>query len=162
MLKHSACIALLSLVIGAAWLAAQQPGGPPMTIDEQVAAYRADLQANRADVIRQQITLTSAQALKFWPMFDQFQQEQSAIMDEQMRGIQTYISNSETMDDGSVRLLIDAHLDRDANMAALRKRYFAEFQTVLTMKQAARVIQVDRRLGLAHQLEFTQQIPLVK
>jgi hypothetical protein len=133
-----------------------------MSLEEVISAYRTDLQANRASVIGKNITLTPEQAERFWPMFERYQKEQSAIMDEQMRGIQAYIAGIETMDDGAALALMQAHLDRDANMAALRRQWLSEFLSVLPTKQAVRVMQIDRRISLAQQTEFSAQIPLVQ
>ena len=157
-------VVILTCAGVSAWAATRQPrqGATSMSIEEVLAAYRTDLQTSRADVIRKNVTLTQDQAAKFWPMFERYQQEQSAIMDEQMRGIQAYITGIETMDDAAALGLIQAHLDRDASMAALRRHWLSEFQSVLPVKQAVRVIQIDRRISLAHQTEFTAQIPLVQ
>jgi len=145
-------------------VAAQQAGraSQPLSIDEVLSAYRADLQANRADIIRKNVTMTREQADRFWPLFERYEKEQSAIMDAQLRGIQTYILNSASMDDATALSLIQAHLERDANMVALRRQWLSEFMTVLPTKLAVRVIQIDRRISLAQQTEFTAQIPLVQ
>ena len=50
---------------------------------------------------------------------------------------------------------------RDAKMTALRQKWLGEFQKVLGTKLAVRVMQIDRRLSLAHQVYITSQIPLV-
>ena len=135
---------------------------PSMSLEEVITAYRTDLQANRASLIGKNVTLTADQAAKFWPMFERYQLEQSAIMEEQMRGIQAYIAGIQTMDDAAALALMQAHLDRDANMAALRRHWLSEFLLVLPAKQAVRVIQIDRRISLAQQTEFSAQIPLVQ
>jgi Spy/CpxP family protein refolding chaperone len=161
----SALAAILIVTSGAAWAGAQRPttaGNTSITMDQKLAAYRADLQSNRSDVIAKNVRLTTAQADGFWPLFEQYQREQSAIMDEQMKGIQDYISSSEKMDDVAVLRLMHAHLDRDARMAELRRRWLSEFLQVLPVKQAVRVMQIDRRLSLAHQTDFTSQIPLAQ
>ena len=44
----------------------------------------------------------------------------------------------------------------------MRRRWLSEFQQVIPIKQAVRVMQIDRRISLAHQTEFTAQIPLAK
>ena len=134
----------------------------PATIDDTIRAVRADLQGSRADIMAKNLTLTAEQAAKFWPVFDQYQKEQNVIMDEQMKGIQAYISGGEAMDDRSVLQLMNAHLDRDEKMAALRRRWLSDFQQVMPIKQAVRVMQIDRRLSLAQQTEFTAQIPLAQ
>ena len=157
---------LVAALAGAATLsaAAQQARrvNTPMSVDEVLTAYRADLQANRASIISKNVTLTADQAAKFWPMFERYQKEQSAIMDEQLRSIQLYVLNFETLDDGAALALMQAHLDRDASMVALRRQWLSEFLSVLPAKQAARVVQIDRRISLAQQTEISAQIPLVQ
>ena len=161
-LAITAFVSVLS-VSAIAWTAAQQPrpASVPLTsIDEVLQAVRADLQGGRADIVAKNLTLTSEQAAKFWPVFDSYQKEQNVIMDEQLRGIQRYIEGFETLDDAGALGLINAHLDRDARMSALRKKWLGEFQKVLGVKLAVRVMQIDRRLSLAHQMEFAARIPL--
>ena len=131
------------------------------SVDEVLTAVRADLQGSRADIIAKNLTLTSEQAAKFWPVFEQYQKEQNAIMDEQLRGLQRYVESYEKLDDNAALGLINAHLDRDAHMVGLRQKWLGEFRKVLTTKQAVLVIQIDRRLSLVHQVEFASRIPLV-
>jgi len=147
----------------AAWTASQQPTPVSVastSIDEVLVAVRADLQERRSDILAKNLTLTSAQAAKFWPMFETYQTEQNAIMDEQLKGIQQYIEGFDTADDAGALALMNAHLDRDARMSALRKKWLGQFQKAVGTKLAVRAMQIDRRLGLAHQIEYTSRIPL--
>jgi hypothetical protein len=66
------------------------------------------------------------------------------------------------MTDAGALALMKAHLDRDQRMAALRQTWLGEFQKVLPTKLAVRVMQIDRRLSLAHQMQFAAQIPLAE
>jgi Spy/CpxP family protein refolding chaperone len=132
-----------------------------MPVDDVLKAVRSDLQASRSDIVAKNVTLTSEQAAKFWPVFQQYQQEQNVIMDDQLRGIQHYVDSYETLDDAAALALINAHFDRDSRMNGLRQRWLGEFQKVLPTKLAVRVMQIDRRLSLVHQIEFAAEIPLV-
>ena len=132
-----------------------------MSIDDTLRAIRSDLQGERSDIIAKNVTLTADQAAKFWPAFQQYQEEQNAIMDAQLKGIQQYVDNYERLDDAGALALINAHLDRDRSMNALRLKWLGEFQKTLPTKIAVRVIQIDRRLSLAHQIQFSALIPLV-
>ena len=155
------CVFTVSAI---AWTAAQQAkpvSTTPTSIDEVLRAVRSDLQGTRADIMAKNLTLTSEQAAKFWPLFEAYQKEQNVIMDEQLRGIQSFIEGFDKLDDAGALALINAHFDRDARMTALRKKWLAQFQTTLNTKLAVRVMQIDRRLSLAHQIMFTSKIPLV-
>jgi Spy/CpxP family protein refolding chaperone len=130
------------------------------SIDEVLKAVRDDLQSERADIMAKNLTLTSEQAAKFWPVFNTYQQQQNVIMDDQLKTIQRFIESFETMDDAAALALINAHFDRDARMTALRQKWLGEFQSVLGTKLAVRVMQIDRRLSLAHQMQIAARIPL--
>jgi hypothetical protein len=153
---------LIGLSAGAWAVAQQSPPNPvtPAIVDEMLLAVRADLQSSRADIIAKNVTLTSGQAAKFWPLFSTYQTEQNVIMDDQLKGLQRYIDGFDSLDDSGALGLINAHFERDARMNALRKKWLDEFNKVLGAKLAVRVMQIDRRLSLAHQLEFATRIPL--
>jgi Spy/CpxP family protein refolding chaperone len=152
------------LSLGALAVAQQpQPTGPARQESEEdvVKAFRADLQSSRAETLAKNLTLTAEQAARFWPVFEQYQKEQNVIMDEHLKGIQKYAESYQNIDDASALALMKAHFDRDARMNVLRQKYLAEFQKVLPTRLAVRVIQIDRRLSLATQMEIAAQIPLV-
>src|SRR6185295_2282645 len=130
-------------------------------IEDVLKAVRSDLQGDRADIIAKNMTLNSEVAARFWPMYKDYQVEQNAIMDEQLKGIQRYIESFDTLDDAGALQLINAHLARDAKMVSLRQKWLGEFQKVVGTKIAARAIQIDRRLSLAQQMRLTAKIPLV-
>jgi Spy/CpxP family protein refolding chaperone len=134
---------------------------PAPTVDETLKALREDMQGSRADIMAKNLTLTADQAAKFWPVFNAYQKEQNAIMDEQLRGIQKYVESYDSLDDAGALALMRAHLQRDAKMNALRQKWLGEFQKVLPTKLAVRAIQIDRRLSLAAQMQVASEIPLV-
>jgi Spy/CpxP family protein refolding chaperone len=163
-LASLAAVTLVSgSLAGSSFHQSRQSSAPaPMSVDEAVKALRADLQASRADILAKNISLTAEQAGKFWPMYDKFQKEQNVIMEEQLKGIHQYIDGYETLDDAGALGLIKAHLDRDQRMATLRLKWLQEFQKVVPAKTAARVMQIDRRLSMAYQMEMSAQIPLIE
>ena len=162
----AALLAIVCLfpVFGVSGNAAQQAqpvSARPATVDETLAAYRADMQANRADVMSKNLSMTAAEAAKFWPIFDAYQKEQNAIMDAHLQGVQRYVEAFETLDDAGALALIKSHLDRDERMAALRQKALLDLQRAVGTKLASRAIQIDRRLSLAYQLEIVSKIPLI-
>jgi len=155
---------LILLIFSVAAMPAIAQTSTPKTftpsVDEGLKALREDLQHGRADLMAKNMTLTSEQAAKFWPMFDSYTKEQNVIIDDQLRTIQTFVSSYDKLDDAGALALVNAHLDRDAKMLALRKKWLPEFQKVLGTKLAVRAMQIDRRLSLAQQFEIAAHIPL--
>jgi len=155
-----AVVSLLAVPDPSAAQQARTAGTPPTTMDEVLHAVREELQTNRADVLAKNMTLTSEQAAKFWPLFAAYQKEQSAIIDGQLRAVQTFIESFDELDDAQALALLKGHFDRDAQMNALRQKWLTQFQQVLGTKLAVRAIQIDRRLSLVQQLAIAAKIPL--
>jgi Spy/CpxP family protein refolding chaperone len=122
---------------------------------------RADMQSSRADIMAKNLTLSADQAAKFWPVFEAYQKQQNTIMDAQLKDLQKYVETYKTLDDAGALALMNAHLQRDAKMTALRQKWLGDFQKVLPTKLAVRAMQIDRRLSLLAQMEVSGQIPLV-
>ena len=159
-LVFGACLICVSAV---ASTHAQQPATPSAaSIEDVLREVRGDLQNSRADIIAKNVSLTSAQASVFWPIFEKYQKEQNLIMDDQLKSVQWFIENFEKADDAAALQLINAHFARDAKMTALRQQWLGEFQKAIGTKLAVRVMQIDRRLSLAHQAYITSKIPLAR
>ena len=134
----------------------------PASVDSVINTFRAEMQKSRADIMAKNLTLSAEQAAKFWPVFDKYQKEQNAIMGAHLKDVAKYAENFQTLDDAGALAFINAHLDRDAKMTALRKKWLPEFQKVLPTKLAVRAIQIDRRLSLMAQMDLASQLPLVQ
>jgi Spy/CpxP family protein refolding chaperone len=166
-LAFLAAVGLFS-VASISWIAAEQtrtvananPSSPSST-EELLLSIRNDIQADRADMMAKNLSLSAEQAAKFWPLYDAYQKEQNVIIDDQFNGIQRYMESSDALDDAGALAFMKTHLDRDAKMTALRQKALGDFQSVLGTKLAVRAIQIDRRLSLIYQLKMTPQIPLV-
>ena len=151
---------VIGLLAGQTYSAAPEQTPGPVS-DKALQAYRNDVQGNRADIISKNLTLTADQAAKFWPAYAKFQQEQTTIVDAQLKSIQQYVASFATLDDAAALAHVNALLTRDDQMQELRSRWLTEFQNILPARLAARVIQIDRRLGLAHQMQMSSELPLI-
>jgi Spy/CpxP family protein refolding chaperone len=146
-------------------LAADTAKTTPISAPDEAKAleqFRNDLQAKSADLMAKGLTLTADQAAKFWPLFETFQKEQSAIVDGQLQATHIYTDRQEHLTDAEALKYINALLERDAKIHDLREKWLDKFQTVVPPKVAARAIQIDRRLGLTTQIALSSQIPLIE
>jgi Spy/CpxP family protein refolding chaperone len=139
----------------------QSAGAAPPSVDDVLRTMRADMQGSRADIMAKNLTLSAEQAAKFWPVFENYQKEQNVIMDAQLKDVQKYVASYQTLDDAAALALINAHMERDGRMNALRQKWLGEFQKVVPARIAARAMQIDRRLSLVAQLELVSSIPLI-
>jgi Spy/CpxP family protein refolding chaperone len=158
---HKFILALLALsFVQAAW--PQEPAAAPQPTQEQVIEqFRQDLLSKRADIMAKGMTLTADQAAKFWPLFQQFQTEQEAVMNGQIEATQKYSDHFASLTDADALDYVNALLTRDKAMNDLRVAWLAKLQTVVPPRIAARAIQLDRRISQVSQVKVSSQIPLI-
>jgi Spy/CpxP family protein refolding chaperone len=162
----STVLAVLALALTAPAWSADPPKAQPATLttpdmDKAVADFRSELMARRADVMAKGLTLTSEQAAKFWPLFDQFQKEQHVVVQEQIAATDSYAKNYAQLSDEGALAYVNALLERDQKMHDMRVKWLAKFKAVIPPAMAARAIQLDRRLGNVTQVQLSQKIPLI-
>jgi len=160
-MKTKLVCAVALLLTASAW-AADAPKTPAQAQEDTVTQFRNDLMAKRADIMAKGLTLTADQAAKFWPLFEQFEKEQDAVVRGQIEAIESFASRYQDLSDKDALTYVNALLDRDQKMHDLRVKWLAKFQTVVPVKMAARAIQLDRRLGQVGQVQISQRIPLVR
>jgi Spy/CpxP family protein refolding chaperone len=155
----------IGLIVALAYAAPQTQTLGSLTLktnpEEALKAYRNDLQTDRAAIMAKNVTLTPEQAAKFWPAYMKYQAEQAVIIDKQVKIVQKYVDVYSNLDDSTASSLASDVLDGDQQMTELRRKWLAEFRKILPPRLAARVIQIDRRLGLTTQLAFAAQLPLI-
>jgi methionyl-tRNA synthetase len=127
-----------------------------------VSEFRNDLQAKSADIMAKTLKLSADEAAKFWPLYQQYQKEQSAIVDGQTQATQRYAEHYTELSDKEALAYVNALLERDEKIHDLRVKWLAKFGSVVPSATAARAIQVERRLGLVTQVGISSQVPLVR
>ena len=167
-MKSTLLAALATAISVSAWAADPPAKAQPASLtqpgptDEQiVAGFRSELMAKRADIMAKGLTLTSEQAARFWPLFDQFQKEQDLVVNGQIQATDQYAKNYEHLSDEDAMAYVNSLLSRDKKMYDLRLKWLAKFKEVIPVAMAARAIQLDRRLGNVTQVQLSQRIPLI-
>jgi hypothetical protein len=130
--------------------------------DANVQLMREDIRSKRKKIIASNMTLTDAEAAKFWPVYDRYIAEARKINDQRYALIKDYAKNYDTMTDDQADDFIERWLAYDSDDNQLRIRYLPEFQKVISHKKTAMFFQVDRRVGMMLNLQLAGQVPLVK
>jgi hypothetical protein len=123
---------------------------------------RDKIRADKKLLIAENLPLTAAEAKAFWPVYDSYQQELSALNDRMIKLIKEYANNYQTMSDQTAKKLMDEYLAIDAARLKIRQAYVPKFRKVLREKQVARYYQLENKVQAAVSYELAAEIPLVK
>jgi hypothetical protein len=131
------------------------------SVDNDIALLRSDISKDKVSLITANMAFTPEEAGAFWPVYKQYDAELSKIGDERVALIKDYAANQQNMTDAKARELTDKWLDTEEKRLALKKKYMAEFEKVLSAKTTARFLQVENRINMLLDLQVASAVPLV-
>src|ERR1700745_2669572 len=134
-------------------------GQPSSINDKDVELLRANLRANRKNLMAQNMNLTADEATKFWPIFDQYRREAIKPNDERWALIKDYADNYNTMTDVQAQDYMKRSTDVEEQLLALRMKYVPMIEKVISPKKTALWYQIDRRIDLLINLKLSTVIP---
>ena len=157
---------LLPVLLGAFLLAlvgqAQQPSPAQAAyLDAYVEMLRADVRGEKIALISQALLFTEQEAA-FWPLYNQYDRELNQLNNQRIALIKDFAANFSTMTDEKATGLANRLLDWEENRVKFKRRYFSEFNKVLTPIKAARLLQLENKVNLLIDLQISAQVPLVE
>jgi hypothetical protein len=130
--------------------------------DEDIQMLRKDIRAQRKQVIAANMTLTSAEAEKFWPVYDQYISELVDQNNKKYALIKQFVSTGGVLTDSEADSSVRQWVSIDESVAALRLKYIPLFRQVLSARNEALFYQLDRRVQLMIDLQLMALIPMVE
>jgi hypothetical protein len=130
--------------------------------DQDVQLLRKDLRSQKKQLIAANLPLTDAEAVKFWPVYDQYQAEITKIGDTRFALIKEYAANYNTLTDAQAYDLITRMIGVDESLVQLRQKYVPIVEKVLPGKKTAMFFQMEKRVALMIDLQLASMIPIVQ
>ena len=132
----------------------------PTVTDEDIVLLRKDIRAMKMQVIGQNMSLSDAEAEKFWPIYNHYVKDLSEVNDQKYALLKQYAEMWATMSDEDALIYVRHWLEADGEAQALRLKYVPVVSQVLPGRKAATFFQLDRRLNMIVDLQLFSQIPL--
>jgi hypothetical protein len=132
------------------------------SVDQDIDLMRKDVRSQKKQIIAANLQLTDAEAVKFWPVYDQYTAELVKINDAKYAAIKDYATNYDTLTDDKALSLTRQILGVDQSVAQLRQKYVPIIGNVISGKKTALFFQLDRRLVALIDLQLAAAIPMVQ
>jgi hypothetical protein len=153
-----AAVVILGLS-AAALRAAQPPTGQATTnLDVLLNAIRS----NRKALVAVNLKLTDEEAAKFWPIYDRYQQEITAVGDRLVSVIQDYTANFSNLSDDKAMKLVDDYLAVEADRVKVKRAYVEEFAKALPGRKVTRFYQIENKMDAVTRYDLAATIPVVE
>jgi Spy/CpxP family protein refolding chaperone len=154
---------ILSLFAGPALA---QDAATPTLADSvaQLQAFQSEVGDAKHDYVGKLLTLTDAEAAKFWPVFDAHQAALAKLNQRRLANIHAYAKlwNEASTDDKAAAAVAKEALAIEAEEAALLQRSFAKLKTAMPVMKAIRYLQFESKLRAIIKFELAAEIPLAK
>ena len=154
----SIIIALLVIVMSLSMLTSAVEDKPA----DNMEIFRESVLANKKLVIAENMKLTSSEAEKFWPVYEQYQKELGKIADQKLALIEKYAKNYNAMTDKLAVELLDYHMSIEAQRLALQSVFIPKFKQVLPPIKVTRYFQCENKIAAIVNFELAAKIPLIK
>jgi len=140
----------------------QAAAKPAASIDQDISMLRKDIRSQRKQLIAANMNLTSGEAEKFWPIYDQYVGELVQINNTKYDLIKQFVQSSGSLTAEQADNSVKQWLGVDESVAQLRMKYVPIFRKVLSPQNTALFYQLERRVQLMIDLQLASQLPLVE
>ena len=163
-------LALVALLVFAAPALAEEKAAqaPPATTDKVATEKPADtmemlrekLRADKKLIVAEAMHLTEAEATAFWPVYDNYQKDLTALNNRTMKLIKDYSDSYGTMTDPAAKGIVDSFLAIEKDRIQLMQTYAPKLRKVLPEVKVARYYQIENKIRAVVNYELASEIPL--
>ena len=137
------------------------PGRAGEAADVSLEILRDTLRVNKKAIVDVNLTLTDTEAAQFWPVYERYQNDLTAVNDRLLKVIDEYTTNFRTLTDPRAMELIEEYLSVEEDRAKIRRRYLPEIAKVLPGRKVARFYQIENKIDVVLRYELAAQIPVI-
>jgi Spy/CpxP family protein refolding chaperone len=125
---------------------------------------RDKIRADKKLLVAQNMSLTEAEAQKFWPVYEAYQKDLAASSNRLVKTVKEYAEayNNRSITDEKARQLTDAILSIDQEEVDRNKTYLPKLRSALPDVKVARYLQIERKIRSVIWYDLARQVPLVE
>jgi hypothetical protein len=120
------------------------------------------IRANRKALVAVNLKMTDDEAAKFWPVYESYQKEMSALGDRMVALLGDYGKNFRDMTDEKAMKILDEYLNIDAERVKVKRTYVEQFAKALPGRKVGRFYQIENKMDAVIRYEMAKTIPVVE
>lgn len=134
------------------------------TQEANIRAYvellRSNLRDNQRNVVAAVMQFSDEEALKFWPIYNQYESELNKLGVLRLKLLEDYVANYNKLNNATAENLVQRSLALEARRNALQRKYYEKFSAALSPVTAGRFYQVQRQIQLLLDLQVASMLPI--
>ena len=140
---------------------------PALTQDkpaDNMQILREKVKADKKLLVAANMDLTESEAKGFWPVYEEYQKDLTAINQRIGKLIESYAADyrANTLTDEKAQKLIDELVAIEKADGGLQASYVPKLNKVLPPKKVARYLQIENKIRAALKYDLAANIPVVQ
>lgn len=127
-----------------------------------VEMLRKDLKKDKVAILTELLQLSPEESAKFWPVYKEYDSALTKLADERIAFIRMYAENFASLTDAKTAEIANGLIDVEAKRTQLKKQYFQRMSQAVSVKQAARFLQVENQIEKLIDLQISASLPIVE
>ncbi len=122
------------------------------------------IKADKKLLVAANMELTESEAKGFWPVYEDYQKDLTAINQRIRKLIESYAADyrAKTLTDEKAKKLVDELVAIEQAEAGLKTSYVPKLSKVLSQKKVARYLQIENKIRAAVKYELASGVPLAQ
>lgn len=141
-------------------LASQAKEKVSINADEQVLLKQ--IQADRRSIFADNLGLTDAESVKFWPVYDAYEAKRQKLEERYIAMVNDFANNYDTLTDERASKILVERMQIEKDMLELKNEYTKKVAEVLPGKKALRYAQIESRITNILRRNLYTVIPLAR
>ena len=148
---------ILAMVLGCVFsaVAQEEPSDNMQIVLEKV-------RADKKLFVAENMQLTEPEGKKFWPIYEQYQDELFLLRGRTAKLIMNYKDNYEKMTNDTAKKLMDEFMTIESLGLKLRQTYLPKFRKALSEVKVVRYYQLENKIQAILYFDLARKIPLMK
>jgi hypothetical protein len=132
------------------------------SIDSDIQVLRANIRADKVQVVSKEMQLSDEEAKAFWPIYNEYEADLTKLNDRRMDLLKEYADKYENLTNDEVQSLARRNFALQKDRVDLREKYFKKISAAVSPKTAARFSQVEDHIDLLLNLQLAASVPMVE
>jgi hypothetical protein len=129
-----------------------------------LAIIHEKLKADKKVIVAKYMELTESETKKFWPVYDEYQNDLQKSNERLMRLLESYAADykNKSLTDDKAKKLLDEWIAFDQDEGKRRSAFAPKVLQALPAKKAARYLQIENEYRILLRYELATTLPLVQ
>ena len=129
---------------------------------DNMQILKEKIQGDKKLLVAANMNLTEKEAKAFWPVYESYQKDLTALNDRALKNVGDYASNWQKMTDDTAKKVVGEYLAIEGDRQKFRQSFLPKFAEVLPYKKVMRYYQLENKVLAIVLYEAAKKVPLVE